>query len=173
MSNDRCEICDRLFTIHTNQHNSVVRQDGSEFGHDIVCGDCVLGMESEMYRIGEDEMSAEPTMIVLVFGGRDFSNTALMEQCLTSLGVENIALIVHGDARGADRMAGEWATRHGVHSAKVPALWEQYPYKAGFKRNAIMLKLNITHAVMFPGGNGTAHMCKLCEEAGIPLWKIQ
>lgn len=175
---DRCEVCDRLFTEHKDQPDSIVQIDGSEFGYGYVCGGCMGSMEDTMYQTQyectqEELQMAKQVMVVLVFGGRNYQSAAQMESVLNAVGADNIALLVHGDARGADRMSGQWAVRHGVHCARIPALWDHFGYKAGNKRNSAMLALNITHAVKFPGGSGTAHMLKLCKDKGIPVWEVE
>jgi hypothetical protein len=46
-------------------------------------------------------------MRVLVCGGRDFSDQALLEAVLDDLDrARVVTLVIEGDARGADRMAG-------------------------------------------------------------------
>lgn len=54
-------------------------------------------------------------MRVLVCGGRDFSDTALLARTLNDLSrTEIVDCIIEGGARGADRMAGYWARKHRV-----------------------------------------------------------
>lgn len=52
------------------------------------------------------------------------------------------ALVGHGDARGADRMAAQWCASNGVPVVPYPADWRpggRFDVRAGFKRNAWML----------------------------------
>lgn len=102
---------------------------------------------------------------VLVCGGRDYQDGV---GCLSLL---NIGILIHGDARGADRKAAEWAKANGIHAVAVPALWDLYGKRAGPLRNAAMLKLNPNYCVAFPGGAGTRDMIKRCEAAGLPVWQ--
>lgn len=105
--------------------------------------------------------------VVLVCGGRDYAgDVSCLEQILP------IGVLIHGDARGADRRAGEWAKARGIHVAAVPALWNQLGNKAaGPARNAAMLLLKPTYVVAFPGGAGTANMIRQAEAAGLPVWR--
>ncbi len=54
----------------------------------------------------------EPTQTrLLVTGGRDFADRDLLYATLDRLHAEhNIIVVIHGDAKGADRLAGEWAS---------------------------------------------------------------
>lgn len=165
----RCEICDRLFV------NNVKRTDGGEFGHNAVCTDCLMGMEWTITECEGDEWSniemTQGEIILLVFGGRNFNDRYKMWSCLDSI-KDGVIMVVEGGARGADTLAKEWAHERGIHVAEVNALWDTYPYKAGYKRNNLMPKLGVTHAVKFPGGNGTDHMLGVCKKLGIPVWEI-
>jgi len=113
---------------------------------------------------------------VLCFGGRDYGDAGAVNAALDLLMQERHPLrgaaIVHGDARGADRLAGEWGRRHGMPVIVVPANWTYYKLKAGSLRNQWMLDFcQPTYAVRFPGGIGTAHMSRLLEAAGVPVWE--
>jgi ribA/ribD-fused uncharacterized protein len=110
--------------------------------------------------------------VVLVCGGRDYANAARMDEMLSQ--IPKPFVLRHGAARGADTLAGAWATRVGVFVEPYPAPWRLYdsPGKniAGFIRNAAMIRgPRIARCIAFPGGNGTADMVKSCEKAGIPV----
>jgi len=54
-------------------------------------------------------------MRVLVCGGRDFDDVGLMISVLDRLHTEkSFTVLIHGNARGADRIADDWAWRRGV-----------------------------------------------------------
>lgn len=105
-------------------------------------------------------------MIVLVCGGRDFSNADAVSRAFSTTCT---SVVIEGGARGADTLARNEAVRRGIHVATVPALWDKYGKSAGYKRNAAMLDLKPDLCVAFPGGKGTAMMVKLCQDAGIPV----
>lgn len=111
-------------------------------------------------------------MILLVCGGRDFNNYDLLNNVLSQL-ENDIQIIINGGARGADRMADNWAKSRGIHSATVSALWDYYNKAAGPKRNSAMLLLKPTHCVAFPGGRGTGDMINQCKQQGVPVWEIK
>lgn len=114
--------------------------------------------------------------IVLVCGGREYKNLGLVDSVLTEYAHDNgIDLLVEGGARGADRMAREWAERSGVQFATVPALWDYYRRHGGYGRagpirNRAMLLIRPSLVIAFPGGNGTADMVDAAGAAGVQVW---
>lgn len=106
-------------------------------------------------------------MRVLVCGGRDYADRATMERVLMDLSVD--ALLIHGDARGADKLAAEiwdhWVQRTEPH----PADWKRHGNAAGPIRNQEMLDSGIDLVVAFPGGSGTADMVRRAKAAGIEV----
>lgn len=111
-------------------------------------------------------------MIILVCGGRNYSDEKMVFDCLDYLnGQINIELLVHGGARGADRLSGMWAEARGVHTALVRALWITHGNGAGPIRNRIMLLVKPELVVAFPGWRGTEDMIEAATQAGINIWK--
>ena len=104
-------------------------------------------------------------MRTLITGGRDYLGDVT---CLSQI---DISILIHGDAKGADRRARDWAVVRGIHHAAVPANWDYYFKGAGFQRNSAMLLLLPEYCVAFPGGKGTQMMIDLCEKNNIPVWK--
>ena len=95
-------------------------------------------------------------MKVLVCGGRKYNNRERLFQMLDEIHAETpIGLIIHGDATGADTLAGEWANERNVSFLTYPI----EPGEDGFARNTRMLHASDPDIVMyFPGGNGTSDM---------------
>lgn len=88
------------------------------------------------------------------------------------LGQIRIDTIIHGMARGADRMGGEYAKVHGIPVLEFPALWNQYGNRAGPIRNAQMLKEgqpDVVVAFRGPNSRGTQNMINQARKAGIPV----
>jgi hypothetical protein len=96
----------------------------------------------------------------LICGGRDFADEALMAKALAALILHpEDARIIHGDARGADRMAAAWGKEHAAEVEAFPADWTKYGNAAGPLRNQAMLDVGKPDVVIaFPGGKGTADM---------------
>lgn len=113
-------------------------------------------------------------MRLVVTGGRDYANCALVARVLAVLRPTRLA---HGAARGADTLAAEFAATLGTEVVAYPAQW-QYPdggldRGAGFKRNATMLRTEQPDLVLaFPGGKGTAHCVATARSLGIPVLQV-
>ena len=104
---------------------------------------------------------------ILVCGGRDYHDDSLMEQVLDQI---QPGEIIHGGARGADRLAGEYARQRGIPCREYPAQWNRYGKSAGYRRNEQMLREGHPDLVVaFPGGRGTAHMINTAREQGYPV----
>ena len=113
-------------------------------------------------------------MRVLVTGGRSFENRSLLAKVLDRLHQERgITTLIHGAAKGADTLAGEWTKSRGIEAIANPAEWRRYGRAAGPIRNKQML---VEHkpdlVVAFPGSTGTANMISLAEKAGVKVIRI-
>lgn len=123
-------------------------------------------------------------MKLLACGGRDFGTTARERFALRDVldlwhQRRPITTLIHGAARGADTLAGEWAEAKGVgvHAFPVyPAQWEAWARAGkpspspGSARNGRMLAEGRPDAVLaFPGGVGTADMVSRARAAGVPV----
>lgn len=129
-------------------------------------------------------------MKVVVCGGRDYRNGALMFVTLDKLHAEQrFTDLMQGGAPGADALAREWACTHPeIRRHVCRAAWHDLSYpdavirtradgtrydaKAGHRRNARMLVWRPDLVVSFPGGDGTADMVKQARAAGIKVIEI-
>lgn len=127
-------------------------------------------------------------MKVLVCGGRNYgvsrygtskeSTRARAEQDALNLYLDEMhaktrfTLLIHGDAEGADTLAGLWARSNGVQEVACPANWAVHGNKAGTIRNLAMLSLAPDVVIAFPGGRGTAHMVRIAKDAGICTYEV-
>jgi ABC-type Fe3+-hydroxamate transport system substrate-binding protein len=114
-------------------------------------------------------------MKILVCGGRDYDDWDTLDRVLTTWyeaqGVE--VTLIHGGARGADQMAGNWALVNSVPTEVYYPAWDEYGRAAGIIRNTEMLEQGKPDLVFaFPGGRGTAHMVKIAKQAGIEVIEI-
>lgn len=99
----------------------------------------------------------------LICGGRDFADQRMFDDVMGRL----VAMwgcpakVVHGDARGADMMADNWARLMAVEIVACPADWEKHGAAAGPIRNEDMLINHLPKRIIaFPGGKGTADMVR-------------
>lgn len=106
-------------------------------------------------------------MRVLVCGGRNYGNRIRVYQILDELLARHPNLmLIQGGARGADRLAKEWAMSRKVPNEEYPADWNKYGKAAGYRRNVVMadqLDPATDFVVAFPGGVGTQHMVNIAE----------
>lgn len=110
-------------------------------------------------------------MRIIVCGGRDYSDQDHVDKVLDTIG--GIRHLFHGNARGADTLAGNWGNRQdGVSVHPVPAEWKKYGRKAGPIRNQKMLGQSPDLVVAFPGGRGTADMIRRAEAAGVSVIQV-
>lgn len=106
--------------------------------------------------------------VIVVTGGRDHDDEQYVHDCLTSIPFE-ITRLVHGDARGVDTFAKNWAIIQGVPHTPYPADWDGYGVAAGPVRNEQMIEEEpeIEFCIAFDGGTGTNDMVRKCRKAGI------
>ena len=82
--------------------------------------------------------------------------------------------VMHGDARGIDRLAGRVAAELEIPVKAYPADWGRGK-RGGIERNEYMAGLLVsweqlehsTEVIAFPGGRGTAHMSSFSEKLGL------
>lgn len=91
------------------------------------------------------------------------------------------AVLIHGDARGIDRIAERKAGGYGWRTLPVPAQWKAYGPAAGPKRNQTMLDISwhleqcgyraevLAFHDSFEGSKGTKNMVSLAIGAGVPV----
>lgn len=106
-------------------------------------------------------------MRVIVCGGRDFCDWQAVHRELNNIAPTTV---LEGGAEGADRIARHWAVEHGVTVVTYAADWQAHGRSAGPRRNQLMLDHGKPDMVLaFPGGAGTADMCRRARRAGIPV----
>jgi len=116
-------------------------------------------------------------MRVLVCGGRDFDDAGLMITVLDRLHTEkSFTVLIHGNARGTDRIADDWAWRRGVPREPYglpQGEWDEVGKKAGLLRNQRMLDEGKPDLVVaFPGGGGTKDMVRRAVEARVAIHEV-
>jgi hypothetical protein len=105
---------------------------------------------------------------VLVTGGRDYADSEALWRVLSEI---KPTVIIHGGARGADTLAGEWAEWAGVPTIVVEPKWLLGPI-AGHLRNLRMLDLKPDLVVACPGEDGTRHCTTNALLRGIPVRRV-
>jgi hypothetical protein len=109
---------------------------------------------------------------LLACGSRAWTHAGFVQDVVEGLAPD--AVVIHGLAGGADRMAGAAAERRGLEVVAFPAQWDLYGRRAGYLRNQQMLEFGRpTHCVAFvhpslAESRGTANMVSLARAAGVP-----
>lgn len=112
-------------------------------------------------------------MKICVCGGRNYAEYKVLSKVLNEARqIYGTFTLVHGDARGADTMAKNWAISHEVEYIAYPAQWDEFGNAAGYIRNRQMLEQGFDLLIAFPGGRGTANMISITNQAGIPVLEI-
>lgn len=107
-------------------------------------------------------------MKVLVCGSRDWTDHHAILNAL----IRHAPLkIMHGAARGADRIAADLAELHDIEAQAFLADWEHYGKRAGILRNLQMLNAqpNLVIAFQCNGSCGTQHTIDEAQRRGIPV----
>ena len=111
---------------------------------------------------------------VLMCGSRTWTDRDKIQDVLdglVKLYAPNYPTIVHGFARGADRLVEDEAGKAGLVTEVHKADWEKLGKLAGFARNEEMAQLGAMECVAFWDGksNGTRDMMERAEKHGIPV----
>ncbi len=109
-------------------------------------------------------------MKILVCGGRNYFDAERIDRVLDLVGP---SLVIHGDARGADALAANWAVKRGVPHQCFKADWHLHGKSAGMKRNRQMLLERPRLVIAFPGGAGTAGCVGAAMQMGIQVVELQ
>jgi hypothetical protein len=135
---------------------------------------CVLYMALSRFASNLEVMQRRGMTRVLVCGGRNFGDIVLMGTTMKRLHAErSFTIVIHGDAKGADRHADAWARLNRVEVMPFPARWREEGVAAGPLRNQRMIDEGMPDLVIaFPGGNGTADMVAKARRAGIEVIEV-
>lgn len=111
-------------------------------------------------------------MRILVCGGRDYNDSKKVHDTLFPY-LDFGTSIIEGGARGADKLAADFARHYGVFHLQYPADWKKHGKAAGFIRNQQMLDEGKPDLVIaFPGGAGTGDMIRRARKAGVEVIEV-
>lgn len=111
-------------------------------------------------------------MVILICGDRNWTDREAINRLISTFPQGTI--IIQGGARGADTIAKDSATAHGLVCKTYKAQWEQFGYGAGPIRNKLMLtdgKPDMVFAFHndIKRSKGTKNMVNQAEKAGVPV----
>jgi hypothetical protein len=113
---------------------------------------------------------------IIVCGSRGYHDRNKIASVLFDLAIEfDNPIIVHGYARGADRIANQEAQKLGLLIESHPAEWDAFGKGAGFIRNQKMADLGASVCVAFWDGrsSGTADMMDRARKKGIEVRVVE
>jgi hypothetical protein len=115
---------------------------------------------------------------ILVTGSRDWEDELLIRYALKQY-IDDLPLhadeptVMHGDCRGADKIAAAQALDLGFWVEAYPADWEMHGKRAGILRNLQMLDLEPDVVLAFrrngPASRGTTHMIEAAKKRGVSV----
>lgn len=110
---------------------------------------------------------------LIVAGGRDFNDYALLSKTLNELVNDEYAdkavSIVSGMARGADALAHRFAMENGVAVYGFPADWYKHGKSASYQRNKEMALFADGLLAFWDGkSKGTKHMIDTAKRLHLP-----
>lgn len=119
-------------------------------------------------------------MKVLITGDRDWTDEFPIDAIiagLLSLASPEPLILLHGKARGADRLVDQWKSCAGVDVRPFPADWDRYGRSAGPIRNRQMLNEEPDLVVAFHDdldeSKGTKDCVAEAARRGIPVWHLR
>lgn len=121
-------------------------------------------------------------MRVLICGSRDYTPDAMLPAVVRGLSdvfMDDVLVIIEGEAKGADTLAKEAAEQAGCEVDAYPADWKTHGRSAGPIRNKKMLtdgKPDLVVAFLNKPeseSRGTANMIQQAQKAGIPVYVIE
>jgi len=114
-------------------------------------------------------------MRLLICGGRDFHDAEYAFPRFDRVHQKTpVSRLICGMADGGDKLGYNWAKTRNIPIDEYWPDWKGLGRAAGPIRNEEMLKDGKPELVLgLPGGNGTAHMCRISRGAGVPVLQYE
>lgn len=114
-------------------------------------------------------------MRVVTTGSRGWDSRSIVRQVMLDANANTpIAVVIHGGAKGADRLVGEVCLDIGIPVRVWAADWST-GRSAGIQRNIRMIESEPDLVIAFWDGQsrGTAQCFRYAQALGIPVWLVQ
>ena len=109
---------------------------------------------------------------ILICGDRNYINKSLITAFLES--VPKNSIIIEGECRGADKIAGEVAGDLGMEVLKFPCDWSLGKKSGPIRNKKMLVEGQPTHVIAFhddiDNSKGTKNMLAQAQKAGIPTY---
>lgn len=121
---------------------------------------------------------------IIVAGGRDFDNYALLKselkEYITGLDIVDLSqvIIISGTARGVDTLGEHFAYDYGIDIRRFPAKWDELGKSAGIIRNCEMANYagqatGVLFAFWDGKSRGTKHMITVAKKRGLEVHVVE
>jgi SLOG family YspA-like protein len=109
---------------------------------------------------------------ILITGSRAWFDHAVIRQALCSVWHPDSILVSGACPSGADALGESCWQRWGGQVETHPAQWRRFGRRAGFVRNAEMVRAgaDLCLAFILNGSRGASHTANLALQAGITTW---
>lgn len=110
---------------------------------------------------------------IAVVGSRDFDDFPRLTRVLDGIKALEFRL-VSGGARGADRLAEDYARMRGIDIIVLPAEWEKHGLSAGKRRNQLIVNVADAMIAFWDGrSKGTKDVMLRARIKGIPVHVVR
>ena len=109
---------------------------------------------------------------IAIVGSRDFVDYKALDKFVQEhVNLTKIEFVVSGGAKGADKLAEQFANHHSLGIRVIYPNWQKYGKKAGFLRNKLIIEAsNIVFAFWDGESRGTLSSINLAKEANKELY---
>ncbi len=109
-------------------------------------------------------------MKTIIAGSRGVNKAQAVADAIQASGF-NIATVISGTARGADRLGEQWAAKNNIPVERYPALWDVEGRSAGYRRNERMADVAEALIAIWDGeSRGTKHMIDIAKQRGLKVY---
>ncbi len=111
---------------------------------------------------------------IALTGGLEFNDHLLIWDRLDKVHAKHpdMVLLHGGSSKGAELIAGKWATNRKVPQIAFKPDWTKHQKAAPFRRNDAMLAVLPIGVMVFPGTGIQANLADKAKKLGIPVWKF-